>query len=180
MRGEPIAVILVGDGSRRRLRGGCANWAWPTSRCSMPSRRPRSRRCCGRIDIAIIGWRDCRSTVSASPNKLMDYMMGLRGAAFRGGGQRPGRRGRLRADRCARVPASGAGRPAPPGGPGAGGSAGDGRSGRAYVVETRAYPVLAQRFIEAVSCARRIRGHRGMRYARPHRCPALYSMLRPT
>jgi glycosyltransferase involved in cell wall biosynthesis len=153
MRGEPLAFVLVGDGhererlARRVVDEGLTNVTMlpPIPKAQIPAMLTR-------IDVAYIGWQRVPIyRFGIAPNKLMDYMMAgcvvLHGVEA---GNDP-------------VAESGCGLTVPPEShaavadglrrltalPAAERQA-MGERGRAFVLAHHSYPVLAQRFIEAM------------------------------
>ncbi|MFM2406110.1 MAG: hypothetical protein RL223_3990 [Pseudomonadota bacterium] len=170
LRGEPIGLVMVGDGHERaRLVQRIADegldvqvrWLPPIPKAQVPSMLAA-------IDIAYIGWQRVPIyRFGIAPNKLMDYLMagcvvlhsveagndpvaeagcGLTVAPQDAAAVADGLR------RLAAVPA--AERRAM------------GERGRAFVRANHTYPVLAQRFLDAVAAARaagRVGAGRGIR-----------------
>ncbi|NRF66795.1 glycosyltransferase family 4 protein [Aquincola sp. S2] len=153
LRGEPIALMLVGDGlERERLvqriaEEGLTNVQWlpPIPKAQVPS-------LLALIDIAYIGWQRVPIyRFGIAPNKLMDYMMASlpvlhsvaagndpvaeSGCGFTVAPQSP----QEVADGLKRLAA------VPPAERRA-----MGERGRAFVMAHHTYPVLAERFLQAV------------------------------
>ena len=154
--GEPISIVLVGDGHERaRLAArvpaeSLANVSFlpPIPKAQVPS-------FLAAIDIAYIGWQRVPIyRFGIAPNKLMDYLMAGRAVLHSvEAGNDP-------------VAEAGCGITVPPEDPaavadglrrlvavGAVERAAMGERGRAYVLARHTYPVLAQRFLDAVRSA---------------------------
>ncbi|MFO1292870.1 MAG: glycosyltransferase family 4 protein [Rubrivivax sp.] len=154
LRDEPFAFVLVGDGHERaRLAQRIADEGLANVALLPPIPKAQVPALLARIDIAWIGWqRQPIYRFGIAPNKLMDYMMarcavlhavqagndpvaeagcGLTVAPESGAASAEGLR------RLAALPA--AERRAM------------GERGRAFVLAHHTYPVLARRFLEAVS-----------------------------
>jgi len=154
LRDEPIAFVMVGDGhERERLaqRVAAENLAKVVMLPPIPKAQVPAM--LARIDIAYIGWQRVPIyRFGIAPNKLMDYMM-ARCAVLHSvdAGNDP-------------VAESGCGLTVPPQSPQAVADglrqlaalapaerAAMGERGRAFVLAHHTYPVLAQRFVDAVS-----------------------------
>lgn len=153
LQGAPIAVVLVGDGHERarlvqRLADeGLANVQWlpPIPKAQVPA-------FLATIDIAYIGWQRVPIyRFGIAPNKLMDYMMAARPVLHSvEAGNDP-------------VAESGCGLTVAPESPDAIADGlrrlaalplperqAMGERGRAFVLANHTYPVLAQRFLQAI------------------------------
>lgn len=153
LQGAPIAILLVGDGHERvrlvqRLADeGLANVQWlpPIPKAQVPA-------FLAAIDIAYIGWQRVPIyRFGIAPNKLMDYMMAARPVLHSvEAGNDP-------------VAESGCGLTVAPESPEAIADGlrrlaalppaerqAMGERGRAFVLANHTYPVLAQRFLQAV------------------------------
>jgi glycosyltransferase involved in cell wall biosynthesis len=157
LRGEPLALVLVGDGhERERLVRRIAdealiNVAWfpPIPKAQVPS-------FLAAIDIAYIGWQRVPIyRFGIAPNKLMDYMMAGRAVlhAVEAGNDPVAEAGcgLTVAPEAPAAVADGLRRLA---GAGPEQRAAMGARGRAHVLAHHAYPVLAQRFAAALQRAR--------------------------
>jgi glycosyltransferase involved in cell wall biosynthesis len=154
LRGEKLHFVLIGDGhERQRLAARIAAESLANTTMLPPVPKAQVRSFLEQVDIAYIGWR--RSPIyrfGIAPNKLMDYMMaGLAVLHSVEAGNDP-------------VAEAGCGLTVAPDSPQAvaGGlralaalSAAErramGERGRAYVLAHHSYPVLARRFVEAIS-----------------------------
>ena len=153
MRGEPLAFVLVGDGhERERLARRVVDEGLTNVTMLPPIPKAQIPALLARIDIAYIGWQRVPIyRFGIAPNKLMDYMMAccvvLHGVEA---GNDP-------------VAESGCGLTVPPESHAAVADglrrlaalpaaqrAAMGQRGRAFVLANHTYPVLAQRFIEAM------------------------------
>jgi glycosyltransferase involved in cell wall biosynthesis len=153
MRGEPLAFVLVGDGhERERLARRVIDERLTNVTMLPPIPKAQIPALLARIDIAYIGWQRVPIyRFGIAPNKLMDYMMAgcvvLHGVEA---GNDP-------------VAESGCGLTVPPESHAAVADglrrlaalpaaerAAMGQRGRAFVLANHTYPVLAQRFIEAM------------------------------
>lgn len=153
LRGEPLAIVMVGDGlERARLAQRVAAEGLANVTMLPPIPKAQIPAFLGRLDIAYIGWQQVPIyRFGIAPNKLMDYMMAgvpvlhsvsagndpvaESGCGFTVLPQSPA----AVADglrRLAAVPA--AERRAM------------GERGRAFVLAQHTYPVLAQRFLQAL------------------------------
>jgi glycosyltransferase involved in cell wall biosynthesis len=153
LKGEPIAIVMVGDGlERERLvkriaDEGLGNLQWlpPVPKAQIPS-------LLAQIDIAYIGWQRVPIyRFGIAPNKLMDYMMASRPVLHSvDAGNDP-------------VAESGCGLTVEPQSPQAVADGlrrlaavppadrrAMGERGRAFVLAHHTYPVLAERFLQAV------------------------------
>ena len=158
LRAAPLHFMLVGDGHQRaRLAARIADEALTRVMLLPPLPKAQVPALLAQLDIAYIGWRPVPIyRFGIAPNKLMDYMMagcavlhsvaaGNDPVAESGCGLSvaPGDAAAIAAGltRLAALPA--AERQAM------------GARGRAFVLANHSYPVLAQRFVDAVMAARR-------------------------
>lgn len=161
LQGEPIAIVMVGDGHERaRLAQRVADEGLKNVTMLPPIPKAQVPAMLAAVDIAYIGWQRVPIyRFGIAPNKLMDYMM-ARCAVLHSveAGNDP-------------VAESGCGLTVPPQDPdavarglrqlaalGADARRAMGKRGRAFVLAHHTYPVLAQRFLDAVAGARPARG----------------------
>jgi glycosyltransferase involved in cell wall biosynthesis len=158
LQGEPISVVMVGSGHERdRLAARIASEGLHRVHLLPPIPKAQVRAFLAAIDIAYIGWQRVPIyRFGIAPNKLMDYMMaGCAVLHSVDAGNDP-------------VADSGCGLTVPPDDPAAVADGlrrlavlpadqrrAMGERGRAYVLAHHTYPVLAQRFLDAVSSASR-------------------------
>jgi len=153
LRNAPIAIVMVGDGHERaRLVQRVADEGLANVQLLPPIPKAQIPSLLAAIDIAVICWQRVPIyRFGIAPNKLMDYMMA--GCAVLHGvdaGNDP-------------VAESGCGITVPPESPAAVADglrrlaalpaaerAAMGRRGRAFVLAHHTYPVLAQRFLQAM------------------------------
>ncbi len=157
LQGEPIAIVMVGDGHERaRLAQRVADEGLKNVTMLPPIPKAQVPAMLAAVDIAYIGWQRVPIyRFGIAPNKLMDYMM-ARCAVLHSveAGNDP-------------VAESGCGLTVPPQDPdavarglrqlaalGADARRAMGKRGRAFVLAHHTYPVLAQRFLDAVAGAR--------------------------
>ncbi|MDT7834476.1 glycosyltransferase family 4 protein [Aquabacterium sp. OR-4] len=157
LQGEPIAIVMVGDGHERaRLARRVADEGLVNVTLLPPIPKAQVPAMLAAVDIAYIGWQRVPIyRFGIAPNKLMDYMM-ARCAVLHSvdAGNDP-------------VAESGCGLTVPPQDPeavarglrqlaalGADERREMGERGRAFVLAHHTYPVLAQRFLQAVAGAR--------------------------
>ena len=157
LRSEPFSFVLVGDGhDRARLARRIADERLDRVALLPPVPKAQVPALLAALDIAYIGWRRLPIyRFGIAPNKLMDYMMaGCAVLHSVEAGNDP-----VAEARCGlTVPPESAGAVAA----GLRRLAALGRRerhdmgarGRAYVLAHHAYPVLAQRFLDAVEAAR--------------------------
>jgi len=157
LRSEPFSFVLVGDGhDRARLARSIADERLDRVALLPPVPKAQVPALLAALDIAYIGWRRLPIyRFGIAPNKLMDYMMaGCAVLHSVEAGNDP-----VAEARCGlTVPPESAGAVAA----GLRRLAALGRRerhdmgarGRAYVLAHHAYPVLAQRFLDAVEAAR--------------------------
>ena len=154
LRGEPFAFVLVGDGAERaRLAARVAAERLGNVRLFEPIAKAQIQALLARADIAYIGWQRVPIyRFGIAPNKLMDYMMGgvpvLHSVDAGNDPVAEAECGLTVAPESAPAIADGLRRlaalaPAE--------RAAMGARGRAYVRRHHDWPVLARRFIEAVS-----------------------------
>ncbi len=153
LRGQPIAIVMVGDGHERaRLARRIAGEALADVQLLPPIPKAQIPAFLAALDIAYIGWqRQPIYRFGIAPNKLMDYMMaGCPVLHSVEAGNDP-------------VAAAGCGLTAEPESAAAVAAGLQqlaalplqerrtmGRRGREFVLANHAYPVLARRFIDAV------------------------------
>ncbi len=153
MQGEPIAVVMVGDGHERaRLAQRVADEGLAQVVMLPPIPKAQIPAMLSQLDIAYIGWQRVPIyRFGIAPNKLMDYMMaGCTVLHSVEAGNDP-------------VAESGCGLTVPPESPtavadglrrlaalGADQRRAMGERGRAFVLAEHTYPVLAQRFVQAM------------------------------
>jgi glycosyltransferase involved in cell wall biosynthesis len=154
LRNEPFAFVLVGDGHEKaRLAKRVADEGLKNIALFPPIPKARIPALLARFDIAYIGWQRVPIyRFGIAPNKLMDYMMAARPVLHSvEAGNDP-------------VAEAGCGLTVTPESPAAVAAglrtlaalspaerAAAGARGRAFVLAHHSYPVLARRFIEAVS-----------------------------
>jgi glycosyltransferase involved in cell wall biosynthesis len=154
LRDEPLRFVLVGSGHEQaRLAARVAAEGLANVTMLPPIPKAQVRGFLAQVDIAYIGWqRVSLYRFGIAPNKLMDYMMAARPVLHSvEAGNDP-------------VAEAGCGLTVPPQDPvsvaaglqrlaalPAAERAEMGERGRAFVLAHHTYPVLAQRFIEAVS-----------------------------
>jgi glycosyltransferase involved in cell wall biosynthesis len=156
VKDDALGMVLVGDGHERaRLEARIARETIANVTVLPPITKAQIPSFLGAIDVAYIGWqRQPIYRFGIAPNKLMDYMMA--GCAVLHGveaGNDP-------------VAESGCGISVAPESPAAAADglrrlaalsgaerAAMGERGRAYVLAHHSYPVLARRFVEAMSAA---------------------------
>jgi glycosyltransferase involved in cell wall biosynthesis len=158
LRGEPVRFVLVGDGHlRERLAARVQAEGLARVMLLPPIPKTQIPALLAGFDIAYIGWQHQPIyRFGIAPNKLMDYMMAGRAVlhSVEAGNDPVAEAGcgvtvapedaAAVADGVRRLVAAGAA-----------GRAAMGARGRAFVLAHHAYPVLAQRFLEAVA---RVRG----------------------
>jgi len=153
LQGEPIAVVMVGDGHERaRLAQRVADEGLVNVVMLPPIPKAQIPAMLGQLDIAYIGWQRVPIyRFGIAPNKLMDYMMaGCTVLHSVEAGNDP-------------VAESGCGLTVPPESApavaeglrrlaalGADERRTMGERGRAFVLAEHTYPVLAQRFVQAM------------------------------
>jgi glycosyltransferase involved in cell wall biosynthesis len=158
LRGEPLAVVMVGSGHERdRLAARIKAEAMANVTLLAPIPKAQVRAFLTAIDIAYIGWQRVPIyRFGIAPNKLMDYMMaGCAVLHSVDAGNDP-------------VADSGCGLTVAPEDPAAVADGlrrlaalpaaerrAMGERGRAFVLAHHTYPVLAQRFLDAMAAARR-------------------------
>lgn len=157
LQGEPIAIVMVGDGHERtRLAQRVADEGLKNVTMLPPIPKAQVPAMLAAVDIAYIGWQRVPIyRFGIAPNKLMDYMM-ARCAVLHSveAGNDP-------------VAESGCGLTVPPqdaeavarglrqlAALSADARRAMGERGRAFVLAHHTYPVLAQRFLDAVAGAR--------------------------
>jgi glycosyltransferase involved in cell wall biosynthesis len=161
LRGEPIEIVLVGDGhERERLVRRIADEALTQVRWFPSIPKTQVPSFLSQVDIAYIGWQRVPIyRFGIAPNKLMDYMMAGRAVlhAVEAGNDPVAEAGcgltvapespAATADGLRRLAALGAEA-----------RAAMGARGRAHVLAHHSYPVLAQRFTAALEGAGSSRG----------------------
>lgn len=154
LKGQPIAIVMVGGGhEKQRLQQRVANEGLDNVAMFEPIPKRQIPGLLAAFDIAYIGWQ--RTPIyrfGIAPNKLMDYMMAQRPVlhsveagndpvAEAGAGLTvPPEDAQAVAEgvrRLAALPAEA--------------RAAMGRRGREFVLANHTYPVLAQRFVEALA-----------------------------
>ena len=154
LRGEPLRFVLVGSGHEQaRLAARVQAEGLTNVTMLPPIPKAQVRGFLAQVDIAYIGWqRVSLYRFGIAPNKLMDYMMAARPVLHSvEAGNDP-------------VAEAGCGLTVPPQDPAAVAAglrrlaalpaaerAAMGERGRAFVQAHHTYPVLARRFIEAVT-----------------------------
>jgi glycosyltransferase involved in cell wall biosynthesis len=158
LRDDPIAIVMVGDGHERaRLAQRVADEGLAQVQLLPPIPKAQIPSFLAQLDIAYIGWQRVPIyRFGIAPNKLMDYLMaGCAVLHSVDAGNDP-------------VAEAGAGLTVPPEDPTAVADglrrlaalpAADrqamGERGRAFVLAEHTYPVLAQRFVQAMAAAAR-------------------------
>ncbi len=157
LRAEPLAFVLVGDGhDRARLARRIADERLDRVALLPPVPKAQVPALLAALDIAYIGWRRVPIyRFGIAPNKLMDYMMAgcavLHSVEAGNDPVAEARCGLTVAPESAGAVAAGLRRLAALG---AQERRQMGARGRAYVLAHHAYPMLAQRFLDAVEAAR--------------------------
>ena len=154
LKGQPIAIVMVGGGhEKQRLQQRVADEGLDNVAMFAPIPKRQIPSLLAAFDIAYIGWQ--RTPIyrfGIAPNKLMDYMMAQRAVLHSvEAGNDP-------------VAEAGAGLTVPPEDAQAVAEgvrrlaalppeerAAMGRRGREFVLDNHTYPVLAQRFVEALA-----------------------------
>jgi glycosyltransferase involved in cell wall biosynthesis len=153
LRGDPIAIVMVGDGlERERLARRIADERIGNVQLLPPIPKAQIPSFLAKIDIAYIGWQRVPIyRFGIAPNKLMDYMMGgvpvLHSVAAGNDPVAESGCGLTVEPQSAAAVADGLRRLAAT--PLAERRA-MGERGRAYVTAHHTYPVLAQRFLQAM------------------------------
>ncbi|MBL8320542.1 MAG: glycosyltransferase family 4 protein [Burkholderiaceae bacterium] len=154
LRDRPIGFVLVGDGHERaRLAGRIAQETIGTVTCLPPIPKAQIPSFLGAIDVAYIGWQRVPIyRFGIAPNKLMDYMMAgcpvLHSVEAGNDPVAEAGCGFTVAPESAQAVAEGLQRLAAT--PTMQRRA-MGERGKAYVVAHHTYPVLAQRFLDAIA-----------------------------
>ena len=153
LRSDPLAIVMVGDGlERERLARRIADESIGNVQLLPPIPKAQIPSFLTQIDVAYIGWQRVPIyRFGIAPNKLMDYMMGgvpvLHSVAAGNDPVAESRCGLTVEPQSAQAVADGLRRLAAT--PAAERRA-MGERGRAYVSAHHTYPVLAQRFLQAM------------------------------